>query len=316
MGNGKFPLAMLMLALSAMSVGQDAMAQAAKPVTNGVELTKSESVLSMRVDGEMVVSPDGRVTEHRITTELPAEVLSLIDKNMAAWRFEPVKDQLGNPTHAKTYMRLTVVARKQGDGNYSALVENARFHDGEGRRGKSKSDKHALIDGKSGVRLVSKPRIDYPPLMLGNDVNGAALAQLLIAPDGSVEDVVIVQSALFNAKGDADILDKARAEMERNVLKAMKRTRYTFAPGTDLSEIRNRLGVIPVFFQMVGKKNDTDAGRRAGQWRIEERGPRRAPLWEVKEGIERVGISDVTGVEGFLPSRSSNLKPLSGVPTL
>ena len=166
MGNGKFPLAMLMLALSAMSVGQDAMAQVAKPVTNGVELTKSESVLSMRVDGEMVVSPDGRVTEHRITTELPAEVLSLIDKNMAAWRFEPVKDQLGNPTHAKTYMRLTVVARKQGDGNYSALVENARFHDGEGRRGKSKSDKHALIDGKSGVRLLSKPRIDYPPIKM------------------------------------------------------------------------------------------------------------------------------------------------------
>lgn len=306
--------ALVVLMLSGVGAGGGAAAKDAKPSSNAMQVAKSESVLSMRVDGEMVITPDGQVGEYRITTKsAPDEVKSLIEKSIAAWRFEPVKDDQENPVTAKTYMRMTVVARQLEGGDYSAKVENVRFHDGV----KTSEEKAVRERAKeAGVEVVQRARPNYPPMMLANGVAGAALVNIQLSSEGKVTDAVVVQSAMFNVKGHSDLIEKAFAEMEREAVRSAMRMRVKFGDKVDPKDREMSSGTFAINFSMMGKSEQSDSLRRAGVWRIEQRGPLRTPSWEIEKAGVRVGISDMDGSEGYMSGAASAIKPVSGVPVL
>ena len=277
--------------------------------SSGLEVSKSESVMTMRVDGELVVDTEGRVTNHQITSEVTPEIRAAIDKSIPQWRFEPVASEDGKAIPFKTLMRITVVARQLPDGNYSAQIENVRFHDGK------KPDYRAEAKEK-GIEMVVRPRPKYPALMLGNGVNGAALVQILFTPEGDMQDAVVVQSAMFNVRGDSQLLQQAVAQMEREALTSVRRTKVKFGPDIDLSSPSQRSGAVMIKFSMVGKADDGETSRKAGQWRQEQRGPLRAAVWFDDKRDARIGISDMDGSEDLMSRYRPIAKPVSGVPVL
>ncbi|MBE2210457.1 MAG: hypothetical protein IAE66_02525 [Xanthomonadaceae bacterium] len=307
-------LAGVLLALSMTGLVENATAQASKPVGNAMQVAGSESVLSMRVDGELLITPEGQAGEYRITTDnVPDEVKSLIDLSIATWRFEPVKDAQGNPVMAKTHMRMTVVARELEEKKYTVNVENVRFHDGT-RGGESKASRDRAKE--AGIEVVQRPRPNYPAMMLSSGVSGAALVNVLLAPDGSVADAVVVQSAMFNVRGQSALMGKAFGEMEREAVRSVKRMRVRFGEGVDPTDPKVSSGVLMINFEMTGKADQSETRRQAGVWRIEQRGPLRTPSWEIEKAGLRMGISDMDGSEGYVSGGAGIVKPLSGVPVL
>ena len=134
MRNKAVLVAALLAALTSACVSPGLLAKDAQSAGNAVQVSGSESVLSMRVDGELLITQNGRVGEYKVTTDgLPEEVTSLIDQSIATWRFEPVMDAKGAPVVARTYMRMTLVARELEGKRYAMGLENVRFHDGTKR---------------------------------------------------------------------------------------------------------------------------------------------------------------------------------------
>ena len=306
--------ALVLLLLSGTSANQSGFAKGAKPPSNAMQVAKSESVLSMRVDGEMVITPEGEVGEYRITTKnTPDEVKSLIEKSIAVWRFEPVKNDQDKPVAAKTYMRMTVVARQLEDGDYSAKVENVRFHDGANISEEKSVRERAK---ERGVEVVQRARPNYPSMMLANGVAGAALVSIQLSAEGKVTDAVVVQSAMFNVKGHSDLIEKAFDEMEREAVRSAMRMRVKFADSVDPNDRGGSSGTFAINFSMMGKSEHSDSLRKAGVWRIEQRGPLRTPSWVIERAAVRVGISDMDGSEGYMSGETGAIKPLSGVPVL
>lgn len=296
------------LLLAACALAAPVQAQVSKRLSQAeIELGKSESLMSMRVDGELLIGSEGEVREHRVTTRVPVEIKALIDESIAQWRFEPINDEAGKPITAKTYMRMTVVARQNAEGDYTAQLENVRFHDG------NKADSRATAR-ENGIDVVVRPRPKYPPLMLGNGVNGSALLRVLFDADGKMQDAIVVQSAMFNVRGDSELLQRAVAEMEHESLQSVKRMRVKFSPEVNLANASARAGYLAINFWMQGMDNDDERFRAPGKWRQEQRGPLRAAVW--LGDAARVGISDVDGTENLMSGEKSPIKPLSGVPTL
>lgn len=304
----------LFAALASAGVSPGLLAKDAQPAGNAVEVSGSESVLSMRVDGELLITQDGRVGEYKVTTDgLPEEVTSLIDQSIATWRFEPVMDAKGAPVVARTYMRMTLVARELEGKRYAMGLENVRFHDGTKRNESAEVRERAK---QVGVEVVQKARPSYPSMMAANRVSGAALVNVLLAPGGTVEDAVVVQSAMFNVRGKSALMEKAFGEMEREAVRGVKRMRVRFGAGVDPSDPEISSGLLLINFDMTGKPDQDEARRKAGIWRIEQRGPLRSPAWEIEKARTRLGISDMDGSEGYMSATGNVIKPTAGVPTL
>lgn len=304
----KLNLNPLGLLLAACVLAAPVQAQTGKKLPQAaIEVGKPESVMSMRVDGELLISPEGEVREHRITTEVPSGIKAMIDKSVAGWRFKPITDEAGKPVLAKTYVRITLIAREGAGDDYTVTLENVRFHDG-------KKPDHRGSAREKGIDVVTTARPSYPALMQANNVNGSVLVQLLFDAEGKVQDAIVVQSAMFNVRGHSAVLAKAVAEMERESLRGVRRMRVKFGPQIDLADEESRSGYLAINYWMRGKSNDEDEFRKPGKWRQEQRGPLRAAVW--LGNAARVGISDVDGTENLMSGEKSPIKPLSGVPTL
>jgi len=88
--------------LLAISGGQAAPAAAATPVAG-------ESVLTMRVDGELTIGTEGQVLSYKIRSKLDPTLQAMLDKSIPRWHLAPVR-QGGKPVNAKTPMRITLAA--------------------------------------------------------------------------------------------------------------------------------------------------------------------------------------------------------------
>ncbi|MGY0505697.1 hypothetical protein [Luteimonas sp. e5] len=303
----------LLIVVAACAMAAATPAQADTPRTprskSSIEVAASEAVMSMRVDGELLIGPEGEVREHRISTEVHPTIRKLIEDNIAGWRFHPVKDADGKPVLARTLMRITVLARPGADDSYALQIENVRFHDGE------QPDYKARARSR-GIERMTGPRVEYPQLMLVNGVQGSALVHLQFKPNGTVRDAVVVQSAMFNVKGDPELLQRAVAQMERETLRGARRMRVQFAPDFEHADDASRSGYIVFVFTTLDDDKDIDEQRKAGVWRHEQRGPLRAPVMLENGAAIRIGISDVDGSEGLIDGQAPRIRPISGVPTL
>jgi len=255
-----------------------------------------QDLITMRVDGELVVGTDGTVASYDVKTKLDGKLKTLIDESVARWRFETVTKD-GQPTRARSKMRITLAGRKATSG-YDVYVDNVVFMPPDAV--KSADDKHA------GMTIEKmRPMPVYPHY----NVNGLVTLMLRVAPDGTVADISATQCSLYFAGGSS--IQKARVckAMEDNALSAIRQWRFTLPtePGAD------NVGVMPVEYIGAGVRGDLiHETSEPGKWRLEARGAYRKPAWSRDANGQRVGTADTVGNE-LLPSHSI-LKFRSGGP--
>ena len=289
----------LLLALSSV---QAAPAAAATPVVG-------ESVLTMRVDGELTIGTEGQVLSYKIRSKLDPTLQALLDKVIPHWHLTPVR-QGGKPVNAKTPMRITLAATQIPQG-YEVRLDNVVFTP------ISKEDfaaqdalNRAIRAGGEAITMGEEPPAQavvyeakrmrppgYPVGLMRARVEGAVLLRLRLNPDGTVADVVASQSSLFDIKGSSDILDKARGLLEKESMRVARSWSFHLdAAHPELLTANDLTVSVPVEFRMnsPGKRGDDNTA----VWRQEFRGPNLPVPWLVgKAGQQLVGVSDLTGSE-------------------
>jgi hypothetical protein len=279
-------------------------------VLSGESVKIDNSVLTMRIDCEIAIDPAGKVLDYRINTPMKAEVQQLLDKSVRKWTFHPVLVD-NKPVAAKTRMRITLAAQAAGSG-YRVLVDNVIFSE---RLDASERDKHKSADDgrrrvKSGdddvfiaIRAI-RPMPAYPRGLMQAGVEGAVLLSLKLAPDGHVEEAVAVQSSLFNVRGRAETLDKARTLLEDSTVRAAKRWTFEVTARKPNPTASDLTAVIPVFYRM-SKAVASDA---PGQWQVELRSEKRIAPWLLDAPAQNIGVSDLGDGE-MLPVASAFRTP-------
>lgn len=282
--------------------GQVAPAAAATPVAG-------ESVLTMRVDGELTIGTEGQVLNYEIRSKLDPALQALLDKAIPKWHLAPVR-QGGKPVNAKTPMRITLAATQIPQG-YEVRLDNVVFAPiSKEDREAVAAAKRALREGGEAITIGDAPPsqpvvIDhdrmlpprYPLGLMRAGVGGAVLLHLRLNPDGTVADVVASQSSLFDIKGASHILDQARELLEKESIRVARSwSWHVVAPHPELLTADDLTVRVPIEFKIgdPGKKNDDNAA----VWRQEFRGPNLPVPWLVGNvGQQLVGVSDLTGGE-------------------
>jgi hypothetical protein len=315
--NVKHVLLGLLLAISS---GQVTPAIAATPVVG-------ESVLTMRVDGELTIGTEGQVLSYKIRSKLAPTLQAMLDKSIPRWQLTPVR-QGGKPVNAKTPMRITLAATQIPQGyevridnvvftpiskeDYEAKIAAARAIREGGEAitvGDAPPSQPVVFDSK---RMLSPPR--YPVGLMRAGVSGAVLLHLRLNPDGTVADVVASQSSLFDIKGASGILDKARGLLEKESIRAARSwSWHVDAAHPELLTADDLTVRVPIAFRMdsPGKQGDDNTA----VWRQEFRGPNLPVPWLLgKPGEQVVGVSDLNNgeqVSGSSPFQLSDRSVLN-----
>lgn len=267
------------------------------------EATQGEAVLTLRVDGEISIDPEGGVADYRISTKLNPQLERLVRRAVPSWRFKPIVVD-GKPVIATSPMRITLSAEEK-DGGYKVTVDNVVFRpntraEWEAEQASRKARPRMSVVGEAPQPMVwitskSLRPPKYPPELQHAGVEGMVLLTLRLHPDGRVAETFASQSSLLNVKGSPGQLDRARVMLERNASDAAKRWTFTIAAEEGASMSAHQLTVrLPVEYFMQGS---TGPDRLAGRWRHEFRGPNRPVPWLNADKAPRIGVSDLNGNE-------------------
>lgn len=274
-----------------------------------------ESVLTMRVDGELTIGPDGQVVEYKVRTPLEPRLQEMLAKAIPSWRLKPVL-QNGKPVGARTPMRITLAATQAAEG-YQVRIDNVVFApltaaDREAARAAAAAARaRGEVLVTAGEQPLSVPDIRrvktnppvYPRGLASNGMEGMVLMVLRLQPDGRVADAVASQSTLFNVKGRPEVLDKARAMLERVSLAAARS--WTFdVDAADPGSLTPRALSLSIAVDFAMAETPKEQREAVGVWRWEFRGPQQFAPWLRKVVEEQVvGVSDLAGGE-FLAGSS------------
>lgn len=300
--------------LAAVSATGDAQA------ASKVQIAQGESVLTLRVDGDLTIDPQGRVTDYQVRTMLEPKLQQLLAKAVPGWRFQPIQ-QGGKPIVAKSPMRITLAAAEV-QGGYEVRVDNVVF------RPNTKDEwttdlalrRQALEQGVAGPSspadgapgatqpvLVSAEKLTppgYPTGLVRAGVEGVVLLNLRLDPDGSVAEVFASQSSLLNVKGRPELLDRARIMLEKNAATTAKNWRFKVEAAQPSRLTASDLTVrVPVEYTLSSPRSGE--AWLTGKWRNEFRGPSFPVPWLLGvEDAQVVGVSDLDSGE-FLAGSSS-----------
>ncbi|WP_311240242.1 MULTISPECIES: hypothetical protein [unclassified Xanthomonas] len=221
---------------------------------------------SMNVTGELTLTPDGTVTAVALADEerLPAAVRERIKHSVAAWRFDPVKDD-GNALPARLPMSLLLVAKPGDDNQYRVSIRSAHFG------GQTPQGVSAQPNG-----MVPPP---YPVNAFRGGATGVVYLLLKIGRDGKVEDVVAEQVNLT-----ALVPESKRARWRKEFADASiaKARSWTFTPATAGSERNAPFWEmrVPVTFDIAASEKDLDAKQK--KWQSYLPGPRQTASWRMQ----------------------------------
>ena len=242
---------------------------------------QTETLMTMRVDGEIAIDKEGRVLAYTIATKLQPEIKAVLDKAIPGWVFFPVLID-GKPTAVKTKMRITL-GGKPVDNGYKVGIDNVVFRD------ESVKEEVGAV-APSGVKLSLKSRRPLPEYPRYS-VNGHVLVYIRAAPNGDIEEAFAAQSSLFNAKGSEEELAAALKAMEVNAVKAIKRWKLNVDTQGKQPTLADLTETISVVYTMAGS---TVTKETAGIWRWENRAPYRDVPWLRDTRLaQRIGVSDV-----------------------
>lgn len=280
MRKGIWLLACLLLATVAVSASEPA--------------PQAETLMTMRVDGEIAIDTQGKVLDYKIATEVQPEIKALLDKAISGWAFIPVLID-GTPTAVKTKMRITLAGRPVDTG-YKIGIDNVVFH------GESAKDKAAAAP-PTGVVLTTKTRKPIPKYPK-YAVNGMVLVYVRTSPEGKIEEAIAAQLNLFNAKGDPTQLANALQAMEDNAVSAIRQWTVNVETHGKTPTVEDLTATICVRYEMGGAQGLPFGGGfvqkppgepdNVGRWRFETRGTMRSAPWLQNARLaQRVGVSDV-----------------------
>lgn len=249
----------------------------------------TESVMTMRVDGELAIDPQGKVLDYRIDTKLEPAMRAQIDKAIPRWLFLPVSID-GKATAVKSRMRITLAAQQVAAG-YAVSIDNVVFQDDRATTAMQLMG----ADAKPVDDISSKSRRPpgYPLGLMRAGVEGAVLLYIRVTPDGRAGDVAAVQSALFNVRGRDKTLAEALRLLENNTVAAAKQWRFNVPAGRASLVPELMTVAVPVHYTMDRKSADVP-----GQWRVEVRGLRQSASWLTEARLaQAVGVSDLASGE-------------------
>ena len=290
-----------------------------------VQIAQGESVLTLRVDGDLTIDAEGRVVGYRIRTKLEPQIEKLVAKAVPRWRFQPILLG-GKPVSATSPMRITLAAT-EANGGYEVRVDNVVFRPNtkEDYEAELAAQREAAARGLS-IEASGKKAEDsgeprqqvfitankltppgYPAGLNKAGVEGVVLLNLRLNPDGTVADVFASQSSLLNVKGRPELLDRARTMLEKNAATTARKWRFNVEAKEPSTLTADALTVrVPVEYSLSAP-GAKDASL-AGKWRHEYRGPNFPVPWLLGvEGEQPVGVSDLDSGEVLAGTSSFRL---------
>lgn len=265
--------------LCAMSLGSPLL------MAKRVEQAPVETVVAMQVDGWVTFDSVGQVESYRIDTALQDSIGTALNDKVRQWKFHPVLVD-GVARKATTRMRVTLAAKEE-DGQIHVKIDNVVFPSEPG-------DVNTRVDGQaepiSGKRL--RPP-GYPVGLMQQRVSGSVLLAIRVSPEGRADEVLAVQSMLYDVRGSASALRVGIRMLEQSAVDAAKE--WTFnVPATAKPRTADQLTVtVPVDYVM-----DKATVNPAGKWRTVVRQPKRPIGWLTPEpGTQNVGVADAVAGE-------------------
>ncbi len=252
-----------------------------------------EQALTLRVDGELTIDPNGVPTSYVVQTPLPQALAVSLQRQVHSWRFDPILID-GKPVTAKAWMHVTLGATGADDA-MNVSVENVTFPQKTG----------AVPDQTQPVNL-SCERPGTPPVYprdeLFSGTEARVAVQIEVGLDGTVQRASIAQTSLLQA-GDAVYSSRSKiAHFEKATLKAAKTWQCqvtTQSEGLALLQsdpqayAKLMTVTLPVEFLV---KNISVEDRRG--WQQEFRTVKRATPWLKQDANEQVvGVNDVASGE-------------------
>lgn len=245
-----------------------------------------QSVVTMRLDGSIVVDERGQVTEFHFDTPVVPAIREALGRIVPQWRFKPVLAD-GKPHSARAQMRVILAAQKVGE-TYQARIDNAVF-----------PESLSAADSSPWIAPKRLPPPTYPFGVLQAGVSGRVLLGVKVAADGRPDKVVLVQTLLFDVKGRDPVLHEAIRQFERAALTAASRWRFKVAQRDHAPSDEDMTVMVPVEYIVAGARIDT-----AGAWQTVVRSPKRRMEWlGDASDLQHVGVADVSGAE-LMPAAS------------
>ena len=239
-----------------------------------------ETVVTMRVDGQLSLDAQGHVADYRIDTPVVDSLAASLRRTVLGWTFHPVLVN-GVPAPATTKMRVTLAATETA-GNYRVKIDNVTFPGDL-----AKPEQGSELAGKIARLKLTPPR--YPIGLQRAGVTGIVLLAIQVDEKGKVAQVSSVQTQLYDVRGRGKALQLAVGIMERNAVDAARY--WTFTLPADFGNLpqAKRVVMVPVEYSL-----DDMPGAVSAPWRTVVRTSRREIPWlQDKAGQQQVGVADV-----------------------
>jgi len=263
-----------------------------------------EHVLSMSVEGTLLVDTDGSVRDYALTSPVPPNLAAALGKVVKGWRFEPVLVD-GQLVRAEAKMRISLAATKDGD-NYQVRVENAVFRPATPAAGKGPISQTNAVEA-TGRRL--NPPV-YPRELQRAGISGRVLVAMHFSPEGKVIEVVPVQGMIFDTSGHDRTIAKAIHMLESATVTAARRWSVMVKVTPGVATTAKDFTAYTTVDYVMGKSPQLET---AGEWRMVARTPKRTLPWLAGADAPNVGVADVGSGETFALADALRLKsPLGG----
>lgn len=258
-----------------------------------------ETLLTMRVDGEITIDQNGSVLAHKLDTTVEPALRALLDRAIPKWKFHPVEHE-GKPAIAKSKMRVTLGAQQVASG-YQVSIDNVLFHDGKNAKGSNDAAPEEPGEAAVEMKLARRTAAIQPPKYV---VNGMTLVTVRLSPTGTVEDILATQTLFLNAKGTPAQFDQARKQMELNATRAISRWRFDVKVPAGLTPRPEQLtGSIMVNYRMT--RGIEEKLEQSGQWRQETRTVQQPVPWIIDTHLaQQVRASDMDDGADMFPNAS------------
>jgi len=278
---------LLIGAMSAQVCAADAAVPADEPL---------ESVVILQVDGWIDLGPDGAITRFETETTLTPALRENLERTVLTWRAEPVVID-GKPTQVRAKTRVVLAATRLGD-TYSVKVDNVSFPRGlEVDVGRPIAGTVPRITGNHLGSII------YPARLERAGVSGRTLLCIRVGADGRAEEIVAIQSMLYNVQGQERNIRKAIALIEQAAVSGAKAWRFNIPVERGRMAADARTVRVPVEYLM----RNVPTLDKPGAWRNVVRVPIRKVDWLPESAdSQRVGVSDVAA--GELMSADSVVK--------
>lgn len=231
---------------------------------------------SMLVTGTIETRADGTVRSTVIDKpeKLPAGVVDFVQKQAAAWAFEPlVIDGKARPTRSP--MSVRVIAKRLDDKNYSIGIRNANFG------GTTPNDGEAL----AGVKMTPP---SYPQSVAMSGASGVVYVVVKVGKDGQVIDAIVEQVNLKTIGHESEMASW-RKSLSNAALQGTRKWTFAIPTKGELADDEFWSARVPVAFYMH-KRLDTAYGK----WEMYIPGVRQTIPWsdEDRPGFSPDGLAD------------------------